>query len=162
MKRIIQSLLLVGILTCTSCDPKTVETEAKHVVIAGVSAEQVTKIRKAADQGNAKAQCVLGGYYRKGEGVPKDAVEAAKWYRKSADQGLAVAQGLLGAGYLKGEGVPKDFVMAYMWINLSEAGGFTNATALRKLIESKMTSEQIAEAQKLSREWKPKKEGKSE
>ena len=28
--------------------------------------------------------------YAKGEGVPKDAAEAVKWYRKAADQGHAV------------------------------------------------------------------------
>ena len=46
----------------------------------------------AAEQGLASAQFNLGRMYNIGDGVPKDAVEAVKWFRKSAEQGEAVAQ----------------------------------------------------------------------
>ena len=36
---------------------------------------------------NARAQFNLGVMYANGDGVPKDAAEAVKWYRKAADQG---------------------------------------------------------------------------
>ncbi len=95
--------------------------------------------------------------YRIGDGVPKDAVQALSWYRKAAEQGDASAQSSLGAMYIIGEGVPKDFVTAYMWRNLAAAQGHEIAKKARDTLESSMTPAQIAEAQKLSREWQPKK-----
>ena len=44
---------------------------------------------KLAEQGDAAAQFNLGGMYRRGEGVPKNASQAAAWYRKAAEQGVA-------------------------------------------------------------------------
>jgi len=113
--------------------------------------------RKAADQGEAVAQWNLGLGYALGLGVPKDEVEAVKWYRKAADQGHAIAQFALGGCYADGQGVPKDDVEAYKWLNLA---GQTDEDAResRDELGSKMTSQQIAEARKLSAAWKPKKE----
>ena len=54
--------------------------------------------------------------YDTGDDVPKDSVEAAKWYRKAAEQGAANAQNSLGACYWLGNGVPKDYVQAYKWL----------------------------------------------
>jgi TPR repeat protein len=53
------------------------------------------QIRKAADQGHAKAQYNLGVMYEKGEGVQQNYSEALKWYKKAADQGHAGAQSKL-------------------------------------------------------------------
>ncbi|MCH8166953.1 MAG: sel1 repeat family protein, partial [Proteobacteria bacterium] len=52
--------------------------------------------RKAADQGLAPAQYVLGVMYHHGRGVAQDYAEAVKWYRRAADQGNANAQFNLG------------------------------------------------------------------
>ena len=51
--------------------------------------------RKAAELGNADAQCSLGFCYENSIGVYKDKKEAMKWYQKAADQGHEVAQELL-------------------------------------------------------------------
>jgi TPR repeat protein len=51
--------------------------------------------RKAADQGNAKAQHNLGVLYNFGRGVAQDDAQAVAWFRKAADQGLADAQDAL-------------------------------------------------------------------
>lgn len=56
-----------------------------------------------------------------------------------------------------GEGVPKDLVLAYMWANLAAAQGNEMAKEARDVWEKQMTPAQIAEGQKLSRDWKPKK-----
>ena len=45
-----------------------------------------------------------------------------------------------------------------MWFNLVAAKGDAAAVKNRDLIAKKMTPAQIAEAQKLAREWKPKPE----
>ena len=62
----------------------------------------------------------------------------------------------LGLAYYTGRGVPIDFVLAHMWFNLSAAQGTENAAKGRKLVEVQMSPEKISEAQKLTREWKPK------
>jgi uncharacterized protein len=85
--------------------------------------------------------------------VPEDDAEAVKWYRKAAEQGYANAQFNLGLMYLNGEGVPEDNVFAYMWFNLAAAQGDEDAKKGKGMISENMTKEQIAEAQKLSREW---------
>ncbi len=51
--------------------------------------------RKAAEQGYANAQTILGSIYANGLGVSKDIKEAVRWYRKAAEQGNANAQGNL-------------------------------------------------------------------
>ena len=58
-------------------------------------AEAVKWYRKAADQGNAKAQYDLGVCYRDGVGVTMDAAEAVKWFNKAVDKGSADAQDAL-------------------------------------------------------------------
>jgi FOG: TPR repeat, SEL1 subfamily len=121
-------------------------------------AEAVKWFRLAADQGDASAQFNLGTMYDKGEGVPQNYAEAAKWYRLAADQGDADAQYNLGIMYAKGQGVPQDYVSAHMWFNLSAAQGNQNAVKGRDITARRMTPAQIAEAQKLAREWKPTKQ----
>jgi len=84
-------------------------------------------------------------------GVPRDYAEAATWFSKGADQGHAEAQTNLGVAYARGEGVPQGNVRAYMWFSPPK-------TSENLKIEAKdMTPAQIAEAQKLAREWKAKK-----
>jgi len=60
--------------------------------------------------------------------------------------------------YAHGQGVPQDFVSAHMWFNLAAARGGKNAEEWRAIVAQLMTLEQIAEAQKLAREWKPTKQ----
>ena len=44
-------------------------------------------------------------------------------------------------------------MLAYMWYNLAAAQGDEVAQELKDFIEEELTREQIAEAQRLSREW---------
>jgi TPR repeat protein len=117
--------------------------------------------QKAADQGNAPAQFNLGFMYFNGLGVPHDYGAAMSWYRRAADQGNTAAQLNLGIMYLQGLGAPQDYVSAYMWFSLAAAAvpvvEFPNvAAAYRDEVTQKMTPEQVAEAQRLTRECKPK------
>jgi hypothetical protein len=77
---------------------------------------------------------------------------------KAAEQGNALAQCSYGASYATGQGVPQDYVEAYKWYNLAAAQGNTNAIKNRNGIVRYMTSSQIAEAQRLSREYVPRKQ----
>lgn len=106
-----------------------------------------------AEQGNVAAQISLGDMYYQGKGVVQDYTQAVKWYRRAAEQGVAAAQLQLGVMYRKGQGVPRDFVRAHMWFNLAAAHGYDFAIRGRDRIAEELTREQIAEAQRLAREW---------
>lgn len=126
--------------------------------VAQNHAEAVKWWLKAANQGFAHAQHDVGLMYDKGLGVTQDYGEAAKWYRLAADQGDGYAQGNLGVLYAQGLGVPQDHVLAYKWFNLAAAAGSQSAANNRDHAARLMTAAQIAEAQKLAREWKPTKQ----
>jgi TPR repeat protein len=108
--------------------------------------------RKSAEQGLAEAQFMMGLMYTNGEGVPTDLAESARWYRKAADQGYAPAQYNLGLQLVSGSGVPKDLAQAYMWFNLA-AVSEEKAQAMRSFAETHMSQSEIAEGQRLTREW---------
>ncbi len=84
---------------------------------------------------------------------------ALRLWRPLADQGFANALQNLGIMYAWGTGVPQDYVQAHMWFNLavsrSRPGERTYDTAaeLRYAFADLMTPAQIAEAQKLARQW---------
>ncbi len=82
--------------------------------------------------------------------------------RKAAEQGHDKAQSNLGLMYQNGRGVPQDYAKAHMWLNLATSKlppGEERDTAVknRDIVAKRMTPAQISEAQKLAREWKPKK-----
>ena len=54
--------------------------------------QAVAWVRKAAEQGAAPAQFVLGLTYAEGKGIVKDESQAVTWFRKAAEQGFAPAQ----------------------------------------------------------------------
>ena len=91
--------------------------------------------------------------FEHGLGVPRDAMEAVRWYRLAAEQGLVDAQTNLGIMYFSANGVPEDNVLALMWMNLAAAQGNESAGPIREVIMGRMTREQIDEAQRLSTEW---------
>ena len=110
--------------------------------------------RYAAEQGLPSAQHNLAHMYEMGQGVPADyAMSAAvMWYRRAAEQGYSAAQLNLGALYTEGRGVRRDDVQAYKWLTL--AGAAHN----RNFVAQRMNPKQIAMAEQLVREWKPKPE----
>ena len=111
-----------------------------------------------ADQGLAGAQFDLGFMYANGHGVPQNYEQALFWYREAADQGYAYAQDEVGSMYAKGQGVSRNYEQAYMWFDLaaSREGEATIPMKNRDDVAAKMTSAQIAEAQRMARERKPK------
>jgi TPR repeat protein len=97
---------------------------------------------------------------------------AMKWWRRAADRGNTSAQMKL--AYLYGEGrsgIPTDYTEAYKWYDIAAAivgakidklpvaashnAEKDNSDQHRDQVAKHMTSEQIAEAQRLAREWKP-------
>ena len=70
---------------------------------------------KAAEQGDVGAQLQLGLQYLHGEGVQRDAVQAAVWIQKAAEAGHPKAQFMLGNLYYFGRGTEKDYNQAVLW-----------------------------------------------
>jgi uncharacterized protein len=94
---------------------------------------------RAADRGNASAQMKPAYFYGEGRGgTPADYTQAYKWYD--------IATSIVGA---KIDELP---------VAASHNGEKDNSDQLwyRDQVAKHMTPEQIAEAQKLAREWKPK------
>jgi TPR repeat protein len=109
----------------------------------------------SARQGDNKAQYNLACMLDKGTGVPQDFAEAVKWYTLSAEQGLADAQHNLAIMYGMGKGVKRNLVIAHKWANLSVAHGNKDDDKMRDMIARDMEPDEINEAQRLAREWKP-------
>ena len=85
-----------------------------------------------------------------------DYAAALREWLPLAEQGHAEAQHQLGYMYLQGRGVARDDIQAHIWWSLAASQGNEASTLARKIVAGLMTPEQIAEAEKLAREWKPK------
>ncbi len=118
-----------------------------------VHPEVLKSTRAAAEEGDVEAQNRLGEMYAKGIGGSKDYRQAVKWYRQAADQDFGPAQLNLGLAYAEGLGVPSDHVQAYLWLNLASTTGDELAKTSRDELAERMTAEQVAEAQRLARDW---------
>lgn len=88
--------------------------------------------------------------YERPLGMPEDDGEAANWYRKAAERGLAEAQWDLSLLYRAGLGVPISNTWAYAWMKLAAVQGHQSAGQALGLLESDMTTVQIAEGQSLA------------
>ena len=163
MKRQITTLITSGVLALALVGT-AIAGPFEDGQVANRRQDYVEALRlwgQLADQGNARAQFSIGQMYYMGQGVPRDYTQADAWYRKAADQGFDYAQFDLGVAYEDGGlGVPQDYALAYMWFNLASSPA-TN-TDLRQMavenrdkVAAKMRPEQITEAQRMAREWKP-------
>jgi TPR repeat protein len=114
----------------------------------------------------ASADCAAAFYGR------QDYAEALPLCQPLAEQGDAKAQYALGFMYELGKGVSQNYVLSHMWFNLAAAHSHADFADYGKLADimyeaaksnaemrdrlaNKMTPEQVAEAQRLAREWKP-------
>jgi uncharacterized RDD family membrane protein YckC len=70
----------------------------------------------ASDQGDTRAQVMIGDLHNEGHGVPEDPGEALRWYHMAADKGNVVAENNIGYFYLTGRGVPQDTGEALIWL----------------------------------------------
>lgn len=118
--------------------------------------------RMAADQGDKEAQRYLGFMYANGRGVARDDREAVRWYGRAAEQGDADAQVNLGVMYSTSRGTSQDYVQAHKWFSLAAAAYPASERQKREQalknsegLAAKMSQQQIEEARKLTREWRP-------
>lgn len=120
-----------ALLLCVFCRSAPAQTASKaqsNQPSTADSLDTATAIRKAAEKGNAAAQCLLGLAYEFGRGgLPQDYARAAVWYHKAADQGFAEAQDRLGSMYQVGHGVPQDYAQATGWYRKAAVQGLADA-----------------------------------
>jgi TPR repeat protein len=155
MKQGIKTFLAGGVLAFALLDAAMAGPleDGEAAYHKGDYATALQIFRPLAEQGDAAAQVQLGVMYENGLGVPLDYAQAVALYRKAADQGDPFGQIYVGDMYRDGHGVPQDYVRAHMWYNLATSRGF--GAGSRDAIAAKMTPAQIAEAQRMAREWKP-------
>ena len=114
--------------------------------------EAIKWLSMAAKQGQPDAQVTLGQMYENEEGVPRDYGLAAYWYRKAADHNIDLGGARVGADslaqlYQDGHATPQDYVFVYL------AYAYTmNADGMRDVAQ-KMSTNQIADAQRRVRAW---------
>jgi len=80
-------------------------------------------------------------------------VDSLAQYETDAKKGRAEALYNLGLAYSTGQGVGVDYVAAHKWFNLAAMRGVDEAKSWRAQISREMLPAQIAEAQRLAREW---------
>ena len=109
--------------------------------------------QESAENGDSDAQYKLGLLYLTGNGALQDFAEAAKWLKLAAERGYALAQYELGLIYRTGYGLASDQVQSYMWLNLAAAAGVKQAVVARDEVMKSLSTKQLAQAQKISRDW---------
>lgn len=80
-------------------------------------------------------------------------IDALTQFESEAQKGRADALYNLGLAYSTGQGVDVDYVAAHKWFNLAAIKGSELAKSWRAQISAEMNVGQIAEAQRLAREW---------
>lgn len=106
--------------------------------------------RKAAEQNDGEAQYKLSVMYVLGDGVTKNYTKAIHWARSSASLGNPDAQLHLGNLYKKRGNVPGNNAKAYAWYRVAASQGYESANDNKKLMVTRMTLSEIAQANELA------------
>ncbi len=148
-------IVLISVLLLVLAAPALAQSSSSGIgaYLRGDYAAALEIWRPLAEGGDARAQFKVGVLYYKGQGVPLDQVEAIRWYRLAAELGDIFAQFNLGFMYEEGQGVTQDYVQSHRWFAAAAAQGDEEAGENRDLVAAKMTSAQVAEAQRLASEW---------
>ena len=80
-------------------------------------------------------------------------IDSLAQYERDAKVGRADALYNLGLAYSTGQGVTQDYVAAHKWFTLAAMRGSDEAKSWRNQLAGEMNAGQIAQAQKLAREW---------
>jgi len=121
--------------------------------VARNEAMAVTLLEDAAGQGIAEAAFAVAVLREKIAGLDADPEAIRGWYEQAALAGNIAAQNNLAFFYTQGLGVQPDQVTAYAWYYLAAEAGLIEAVENRALIERRLSSEQITNAEALAREF---------
>jgi len=148
MRNLIKTFLLIMMLSVSHA---AIAGDYEDGLAAWEKQDFATALRlwtPLAEKGDANAQFSLGALYNHGQGVAQDYKTAVKWYTLAAEQGKASAQYNIALMYDHGKGIAQDYVKAHMWFNIAAIDGDADAIKNGDIVTKKMSSAQIAEAQK--------------
>lgn len=80
-------------------------------------------------------------------------IDSLAQFEREARTGRPEALYNLGLAYSTGQGVAQDYVAAHKWFNLAAMRGIDEAKRWRNQLAGEMNAGQIAQAQRLAREW---------
>jgi len=146
------TLLMLGLVSSAAFATDPRDPRFAHTVYM----QPYSKLRQAAELGDAEAQYDLAYLYYKADsdpsitGVIHSDKLAADWYRKAAQQGHARAQYNMAVLYLKGHGVERDPVEAYAWLLQSSSNGHEDSLVLIEELNDVLNTKQINSARTLS------------
>jgi TPR repeat protein len=104
------------------------EVSVPHGIKATDLAEKLPKIESLAENGDPKAQFLLGYIYDEELGVDHSCEKTTRWYLLSAMQGNADAQYSIGQKYYQGScDRPMDWDLAFKWYRNAAEQGHTDA-----------------------------------
>lgn len=124
-------------------DPSTLYKQAWTLFENGEKEKALPIFLKAADGGDAQAQCHLGIMYLKGDDVKKDLIESFKWFELAAKQNHSYAQFRLGYAYFYGDGVKGDWATGFAWFMISAENGSSEAMETCSTLKPKLKDETV-------------------
>jgi localization factor PodJL len=110
--------------------------------------------QRAAEQGNVKAMHNLAVLCANQTDRAPDYASAAQWFEEAAKRGLPDSQFNLAVLYENGLGVKRDLKQAFMWLSIAARAGDADATRRRDILRGSLTTQDIAETQKMMAAWK--------
>ena len=119
------ALLPLAMLFALSANPASAATyeAGKQAYLGKDYAGALAILKPLAENGDSRAQILLGLMYDYGHGVPETPAESFKWYRMAAEQGAPLAQHDVGVKYSLGKGVSQDYAEAARWWQKAAAAG---------------------------------------
>ena len=124
------------------------EIEARAEVLAN----DHERLRIQADEGNVRAQFMMGYIHYHAKGVAEDSVQGVMWWHKAAEQGHAEAQWELGNAYVRGQGVIRDIATGYAWYSIAADNGLVFAKRDKNKIAEKMYPGDIVRAEGIAKQ----------
>ena len=84
--------------------------------IKNTNKQEITQLKKEAEQGSASAQKILADRYLQGNGVEQNLATAVEWLKKAAEQGYFAAYFPLADCYFNEKGIKQDYAQAVKWL----------------------------------------------
>ena len=109
---------------------------------------------KAAGQRHVAALYSLGSMYGTGRGVTRDSQVAVRYFRQAAELGDAYAQYNLARRCEEGQGIAANLVEAWKWYELAGSGGIASAKDGKRVLESRLTPQQLEQARRAVEEFR--------
>ena len=110
----------------------------QRVIKPTVTSQKVIFAKRAAAQGNARAQYDLGMMYLNGDGVRKNEQLAFTYFHKAARKNHVEAKFYMGLSFAQGKGVRKQTQLARYWFKLASKAGHRTAMAHLSSLERKV------------------------